>query len=689
MFGVSTGGSSDGFIDATEVVPVNLAVSGFDVGAAAAATFGGASNHHSAVAPGSSGTTAANFSNLGEGAITIASGSNGAETNSTGNSAPPVSDGTSQTTLSVDATNPSHVTFTVAGLPSDYSGTVTFTDSSGRQDVVAINSNGAYAANLSNLTDGTITYLLQATDPAGHVITVDPPLNLGDGSSNAPAGSPELPNLLSGEAVRPTWNVAGVDYSVGISQGTVLRDPFAGGTLASALVAMGGSANASNHVITFSGVNNAVISGYDFSLEGGWTVQILSNNATITNCNFKVGANLRPPILVDNSVNNVTITNNVIDGAGIATNPSGGLLVLNAQGTTTLEYNVIENAYYQLIEAGPSTNGASSQIIQYNLMQNAGLGAPQGAHGDWVQDFVVSPSQQFADIEINFNTLIQNNASAATQGLSILSAGGQSGGSALKEGISNNTVVVTSNVNYPFIVDNTWLNGTATVSNNYVDQTGVLGSYLFAGAYNGVGTDGPYNGTVNTFNNINMTTGSYYSQSLTSVRQVVTNPSSGTEVPGNTITLTVDFSAAVNVTGTPTLKLNDGGTATYTGGSGTNALTFKYTVGASDTAVSALAVTSVNLAGGATIKDGGGNAADLTNALTTFWKSATGTPPGPTLTSVVESSLDRRSECRQDGHADAQSEFGGDGGGRHSVADAQRWWGCDLYRRLWHKRAYF
>ena len=37
----------------------------------------------------------------------------------------------------------------------------------------------------------------------------------------------------------------------------------------------------------------------------------------------------------------------------------------------------------------------------------------------------------------------------------------------------------------------------------------------------------------------------------------------------------------VNTTGgTPTLTLNDGGTATYTAGSGTNALTFSYTVGA-------------------------------------------------------------------------------------------------------------
>ena len=45
----------------------------------------------------------------------------------------------------------------------------------------------------------------------------------------------------------------------------------------------------------------------------------------------------------------------------------------------------------------------------------------------------------------------------------------------------------------------------------------------------------------------------------------------------------------VNVTGTPTLKLNDGGTATYVGGSGTSSLTFKTTVASTDTTTSALA----------------------------------------------------------------------------------------------------
>ena len=72
------------------------------------------------------------------------------------------------------------------------------------------------------------------------------------------------------------------------------------------------------------------------------------------------------------------------------------------------------------------------------------------------------------------------------------------------------------------------------------------------------------------------------------------------------MTLTLKLNEAVTVSGgTPTLTLNDGGVATYSSGSGTNALTFTYTVGASNTNVAALAASSVNL-NGATIVNGVG-----------------------------------------------------------------------------------
>ena len=90
---------------------------------------------------------------------------------------------------------------------------------------------------------------------------------------------------------------------------------------------------------------------------------------------------------------------------------------------------------------------------------------------------------------------------------------------------------------------------------------------------------------------------------------------SGNVSTGQVVTLTVNLSEAVTVNttgGTPTLTLNDGGTASYTGGSGSTALTFSYTVAAGQT-TSDLAVSALNL-NGAVINDGAGNAANLAGA---------------------------------------------------------------------------
>ena len=84
---------------------------------------------------------------------------------------------------------------------------------------------------------------------------------------------------------------------------------------------------------------------------------------------------------------------------------------------------------------------------------------------------------------------------------------------------------------------------------------------------------------------------------------------------GHVVTLTVNMSEVVTVAGgAPTLSLNNGGTASYTGGSGTNALTFSYTVGAGED-TSDLAVTAFNL-NGATVSDAAGNSANLAGAVT-------------------------------------------------------------------------
>ena len=83
------------------------------------------------------------------------------------------------------------------------------------------------------------------------------------------------------------------------------------------------------------------------------------------------------------------------------------------------------------------------------------------------------------------------------------------------------------------------------------------------------------------------------------------------------------MSEVVTVSGTPTLTLNDGGTATYTSGSGTDALTFSYIVSAEQTPASPRwQLPQANEHDGATITDANGNAANLTSALATFFWSA-------------------------------------------------------------------
>lgn len=83
---------------------------------------------------------------------------------------------------------------------------------------------------------------------------------------------------------------------------------------------------------------------------------------------------------------------------------------------------------------------------------------------------------------------------------------------------------------------------------------------------------------------------------------------------GKIVTITVTFTAPVNITGAPELQLNDNEVATYQSGSGGTALTFSYTVLPGDNSTD-LQVQSLLLNGG-TIKDGSGNDAALTGAAT-------------------------------------------------------------------------
>jgi large repetitive protein len=100
------------------------------------------------------------------------------------------------------------------------------------------------------------------------------------------------------------------------------------------------------------------------------------------------------------------------------------------------------------------------------------------------------------------------------------------------------------------------------------------------------------------------------------VISVVASPSTGTIATGKTVKIKLNMSENVTVAtgaGSPTLLLNDGGTATYTSGSGTNALTFTYTVPANQ-GTADLQVIGIILPSANSIQDLAGNNANLSGA---------------------------------------------------------------------------
>ena len=97
------------------------------------------------------------------------------------------------------------------------------------------------------------------------------------------------------------------------------------------------------------------------------------------------------------------------------------------------------------------------------------------------------------------------------------------------------------------------------------------------------------------------------------VTAVSSTTAAGSYGVGSVINITVAWSKAVVVTGTPELALNSGGTASYSSGSGTSTLTFTYTVAAGQNAnpLDEASTTALTLNGG-TIDDQSDNAAVLT-----------------------------------------------------------------------------
>ncbi|GAB4278282.1 MAG: hypothetical protein Fur0025_04730 [Oscillatoriaceae cyanobacterium] len=98
------------------------------------------------------------------------------------------------------------------------------------------------------------------------------------------------------------------------------------------------------------------------------------------------------------------------------------------------------------------------------------------------------------------------------------------------------------------------------------------------------------------------------------ITNITSTQTDGTYGIGTVIPITVTFSEIVNVTGAPQLTLNTGAVVTYTSGTGTDTLTFNYTVAAGNTTADLdySATTALSLAGGTITNAGNTDDAILT-----------------------------------------------------------------------------
>lgn len=294
--------------------------------------------------------------------------------------------------------------------------------------------------------------------------------------SPAPVPVPQHPLLLTNYAVRPAWQVAGVDTIVGCS-GTLL-DP--------ASIAVGGiEVNVpAKTVLILSTVVAFIFDSYDFA---GYHIDNDGDNVTFKNCNFSNGAN--SCIFSRSDSTNLHLDHCTFDGLG------GSDAIVTMSGVNA----VVEFCWFKNC-AGDSFQlqgpiGGGTLTLDHNLFEQAGQGV--GSHGDFLQVFTGVP----VVASITFNTTVQ--ATGFTQGFMLEPDGGPWGaGIITSANISNNTFVnLGSGTQFVFTgVTVADITGTVTVNNNYF-----AGASLAPGGVRGGPDDA--SGKTSFTGNVDMVTG--------------------------------------------------------------------------------------------------------------------------------------------------------------------------------------
>ncbi|MDU9406990.1 Ig-like domain-containing protein [Pseudomonas sp. zfem001] len=517
---------------------------------------------------------------------------------------------------------------------------------------LSVSSDGNLGSGAVNLAAGTTLAVTSAT-------TIDNAIALAGDATVSTTANTTLSGVISGaftltKAGASTLTLSGTNTygATTVSAGTlsVASDSNLGGgtvtlTGGSTLAVTG--ATTIDNAITLSG-NATVNTGADTTLSG-----VISGSNNLT----KSGAST----LTLTGSNTFTGSTSVNAGTlSVASDANLGAGALNLANGTTLQITgttTIDNA---LALTGLVTVNAGAAATLSSTISGTGSLTKTGA-----SNLTLSGSNtQFGTTTVSAGTLVvdgsTNSATTVASGATLAGSGTlgsdvtvQSGGTLSPGNGGAGTLTINGNLTLDFGstlaldingatagtgYDRVVVNGTVDVSGAALAVThgyaaGSGDSYTVivndaadavTGTFSGVSEGGKFNAAGN---GTELTTsyigGSGNDLSLTApIAPTITNVSSstanGTYKIGDVITVTVRFDSAVNVTGTPTLTLETGATdrvLNYVSGSGTDTLSFSYTVQAGDSSADLdyTSTSALSLNGG-TIKDGANQNAILTLA---------------------------------------------------------------------------
>ncbi len=215
------------------------------------------------------------------------------------------------------------------------------------------------------------------------------------------------PTLLKSYTKRPPWQVAGVDYAVGVASTATLTDwqLLSGPGITVNTTAM-------PPYVRVDDTSNPVISGVDFSLHGGAVLRFVNSpNPTVVNSKFG-GTNLTKAlntvILADPDSPGLTVRYSTLDGAGAGTLST--LVSVRSSGTTTLEYNWFKNFSQHVLEETQLTPVQIAIVYTHNLIEQGGMSP--GAHLNYLQ-FSYSTA---TSVDVEYNTTYQTPQAGAGEG---------------------------------------------------------------------------------------------------------------------------------------------------------------------------------------------------------------------------------------------------------------------------------